>query len=82
VCCVRRQIFQPAFVILQSTAKPKSFWIVVRGTYSVEDILVSALDTHAAAIGIARGSVATRQALTENLCANKHMKSGTSETSW
>ena len=34
------QVFKPAFVILQNHVKPKRFWIVVRGTYSVEDIMV------------------------------------------
>eukprot|EP00802_Teleaulax_amphioxeia_P010902 Tamp_10932.p1 GENE.Tamp_10932~~Tamp_10932.p1 ORF type:complete len:425 (+),score=73.19 Tamp_10932:117-1277(+) len=33
------QVFKPAFVILQNHVKPKRFWIVVRGTYSVEDIM-------------------------------------------
>ena len=33
------RLFEPAFVILRNQIKPMLFWIVVRGTNSVEDIL-------------------------------------------
>jgi len=33
------KIFEPAYIILQNYIKPRRYWIVVRGTYSVEDIL-------------------------------------------
>ena len=32
-------VFRPAYVILQNVIKPHRFWVVVRGTYSVEDIM-------------------------------------------
>ena len=35
----KARLFEPAFVILRNQIKPMLFWIVVRGTNSVEDIL-------------------------------------------
>jgi hypothetical protein len=40
------QVFEPAYIILQNQVNPMRWWVVVRGTYSVEDILVLIHEGH------------------------------------